>query len=234
LVSSTYALAQEGRPVHVTGLLNDYSPMDPKISGSPYEMHGQWSMDVNAERGTADFSADMTMSDFGTTAGVLDATKGGAGSHTHHIGLTNVKITWNMTGCPTYATSPPKMGFQVERHGQPFDGQWKHRTLRDESAYVHAAGLRHWRRCCQVLAPDCEHYAGVRGACNYTFRVAGHPWRSASNIRQLVPPSLSTSFEASRMKTVGWGSAVLRRVGTVPLGLAALHAVFSGIALTDL
>lgn len=113
LVSGTCALAQESWPVHLTGLINDYSPLDPNIKGSPYEMHGQWSMDVNAQRGTADFSADMTMSDYGTTAGVLDATKGGAGAHTHHIALTNIKITWNMTGCPTYATSPPKMGFQL-------------------------------------------------------------------------------------------------------------------------
>ncbi len=113
LVSGTCALAQESRPVHLTGLINDYSPLDPNIKGSPYEMHGQWSMDVNPERGTADFLADMTMSDYGTTAGVLDATKGGAGAHTHHIGLKNAKITWNMTGCPPYATSPPKMGFQL-------------------------------------------------------------------------------------------------------------------------
>jgi hypothetical protein len=113
LVSGTCVLAQESRPVHLTGLLNDYSPLDPNIKGSPYEMHGQWSMDVNPQRGTADFSADMTMSDYGTTAGVLDATKGGAGAHTHHIALTNAKITWNMTGCPTYTTSPPKMGFQL-------------------------------------------------------------------------------------------------------------------------
>jgi len=112
LVSATCALAQESRPVHLTGLINDYSPLDPNIKGSPYEMHGQWSMDVHPERSTADFSADMTMSGYGTTAGVLDATKGGAGAHTHHIELTNAKITWDMTGCPTYATSPPKMGFQ--------------------------------------------------------------------------------------------------------------------------
>ena len=113
LVSGTCALAQESMPVHLTGLINDYSPLDPNIKGSPYEMHGQWSMDVNAEKSTADFIADMTMSDYGTTAGVLDATKGGVGAHTHHIGLTNVKITWNMTGCPTYSTAPPKMGFQL-------------------------------------------------------------------------------------------------------------------------
>ena len=112
LVSGTCALAEEHRPIHLTGLLNDYSPLDPTIKGSPYEMHGQWSMEVNAERGTADFSADMTMSDYGMTAtGAIDPTKGGAGAHTHHIALTNVKITWNMTGCPPYATSPPKWAF---------------------------------------------------------------------------------------------------------------------------
>jgi hypothetical protein len=113
-VSATCALAQESRPVHLTGLINDYSPLNLNIKGSPYEMHGQWSMDVNPKGGTADFSADMTMSGYGTTAGVLDATKGGAGAHTHHIALTNAKITWDMTGCPTYATSPPKMGFQFK------------------------------------------------------------------------------------------------------------------------
>jgi hypothetical protein len=111
-VSVTCALAQERRPVHLTGLINDYSPANPLISGSPYEMHGQWSMDVHPEWGTADFSADMTMSGYGTTNGVLDATKGGAGAHTHHVRLTSAKIVWNMTGCPTYATSPQKMGFQ--------------------------------------------------------------------------------------------------------------------------
>jgi hypothetical protein len=111
LVSATCALAQESRPVHLTGLINDYSPLDLSIKGSPYEMHGQWSMDVNPERGTADFSADMTMSGYGTTGNVLDGTKGGVGAHTHHIALTNAKITWDMTGCPTYVTSPLKWAF---------------------------------------------------------------------------------------------------------------------------
>jgi hypothetical protein len=112
LVSVTCALAQDRRPVHLTGLINDYSPANPAISGSPYEMHGQWSMDIHLDSGTADFSADMTMSGYGTTNNVLDATKGGLGAHTHHVRLTNAKIVWNMTGCPTYTISPPKMGFQ--------------------------------------------------------------------------------------------------------------------------
>ena len=92
LVSATCALTQERRPVHFSGVINDYSPYDPTISGSPYEMHGQWSLDLH-ERGTADFLADMTMAGYGTTNGVLDATKGGLGAHTHHIKLTNIKIT---------------------------------------------------------------------------------------------------------------------------------------------
>ncbi len=112
LVSVTCALAQERRPVHLTGLINDYSPANPLISGSPYEMHGQWSMDVHPESGTADFSADMTMSGYGTTNGLPDGTKGGAGAHTHHVSMRNAKIVWNMTGCPPYTISPPKMGFQ--------------------------------------------------------------------------------------------------------------------------
>jgi hypothetical protein len=112
LVSATCALAQDRRPVHFSGVFNDYSPANPNISGSPYEMHGQWSMDLH-ERGTADFLADMTMSDYGTTNGVLDATKGGQGAHTHHIRLTNVSVTWSILGCPQYGINPVTMGFQV-------------------------------------------------------------------------------------------------------------------------
>jgi hypothetical protein len=111
LVSATCALAQDRRQVHFSGLLNDYSPAS-TISGSPYEMHGRWSMDLH-EWGTADFLAEMTMSDYGMTNGVLDATKGGQGSHTHHIRLTNIKITWNIIGCPAYATPVPTEGFQI-------------------------------------------------------------------------------------------------------------------------
>jgi hypothetical protein len=116
LVSATCSLAEErrqGPPVHLTGLINDYSPLDPTIKGSPWEMHGQWSMDVRPEWGTADFSADMTMSGFGRTpANAVDPTQPLVNPHTHHIRLTNVKITWNMTGCPTYLSPAPVMGFQ--------------------------------------------------------------------------------------------------------------------------
>jgi hypothetical protein len=99
--------------VHFTGLLNDYVPLLTTVKGSPYEMHGQWSMEVNPRWGTADFSADMTMSSFGRTAeGAVDPTQPLQGPHTHHIKLTNARISWDMTGCPQYAT-PTEMGFQI-------------------------------------------------------------------------------------------------------------------------
>jgi hypothetical protein len=114
LVSASCALAQERRPVHFSGLINDYTPAN--VKGGPYEMHAQWTLDLHPEWGrewrTADFALDMTMSDYGTTAGVLDATKGGQNPHTHHITLTNATITWNMDSCPTFSPAT-KSGFQL-------------------------------------------------------------------------------------------------------------------------
>ncbi len=113
LVAGTSAQAQERRPVHFTGLLNDYSPANPLINGSPYEMHGQWSIDLREWGSIADFIADMTMSDYGSTNGVLDATKGGQNPHTHHIRLSNVHVTGDMGGCPAYSKPVPTTGFQL-------------------------------------------------------------------------------------------------------------------------
>ena len=114
LVSGTCALAQGRRPVHFSGLINDYSPLSATVKGSPWEMHGQWSMDLHPGWRSADFSADMTMSGYGRTeSGAVDPTQPLANPHTHHIRLTNASITWDMTGCPTYLTPVPTMGFQL-------------------------------------------------------------------------------------------------------------------------
>jgi len=108
-VSATCALAQ----VHYTGLINDYSPLSATVKGSPWEMHGQWSMDLFPNQ-TADFAADMTMSGFGRTSmGDVDPTQPLVNPHTHHIRLTNVKITWDIVGCPAYETPVPTTGFQL-------------------------------------------------------------------------------------------------------------------------
>jgi hypothetical protein len=114
LVSAVDGFAQAPRPLHFSGLINDYSPLSATVKGSPWEMHGQWSMDVNPEWGTADFSADMTMSGYGKTSmGAVDPTQPLVNPHTHHIRLKNAKISWDMTGCPAYLPPATMMGFQL-------------------------------------------------------------------------------------------------------------------------
>jgi hypothetical protein len=114
LVAGGCAFAQRFRATHFSGLINDYSPLNTSVKGSPWEMHGQWSMDVHPEWGTADFLADMTMSGFGTTAsGAVDPAHPLVNPHTHHIKLTNAKITWDITGCPAYLPPATTTGFQL-------------------------------------------------------------------------------------------------------------------------
>jgi hypothetical protein len=95
-------------------LINDYTPLSATVKGSPWEMHGQWTMDLHPEWGSADFAADMTMSGFGkTSTGAVDPTQPLVNPHTHHIKLTNIRISWDMTGCPTYQPPATLTGFQI-------------------------------------------------------------------------------------------------------------------------
>ena len=114
LVTAAHGFAQERKPLHFSGLINDYSPLSATVKGSPWEMHGQWSMDVHPESGTADFSADMTMSGYGkTSTGAVDPTQPLVNPHTHHIILKNARISWDMTNCPTYLPPATLTGFQL-------------------------------------------------------------------------------------------------------------------------
>ena len=115
LVSAARIFAQDRGAVHFSGLINDYSPWSATVKGSPWEMHGQWSLDVYPERGRADFVADMTMSGFGkTSAGAVDPTQPLVNPHTHHIRLKDAQISWDMTGCPAYMPPATLMGFQFK------------------------------------------------------------------------------------------------------------------------
>ncbi len=95
-----------------SGLLNDYTPST--VTNGPYEMRGTWKITLDTFSGTADFSAELNMetSDYGVTTGVVDPTNPTTrGAHTHHIALTGAKVTWNMTGCPTFSPATDQ-GFQ--------------------------------------------------------------------------------------------------------------------------
>lgn len=114
-VETPATAAQERVPAQFSGLLNDYVPST--VMGGPWELHGQWTLSVNESSGTADFSADLTMSGYGKTAlGAVDPTEGGVSAHTHHIRLTNATITWDTTGCPLASSGTPAIygGFQLK------------------------------------------------------------------------------------------------------------------------
>lgn len=101
--------AQDVRPVHFAGLINDYSPSN--VVGGPYEIRGQWALDINRS-GTGDFSADLNMetSDYGITdATHVDPTKPATrDAHTHHISITGATVSYDTSVCP--ANAPPTTG----------------------------------------------------------------------------------------------------------------------------
>ncbi len=146
------------------------------VKGGPWEMHGQWAMDFQAERGTADFVADMTMSDYGSTGGVADATQGGQNPHTHHIKLTNVRITWDMVGCPTFSPATT-LGFQVNGTVSLITGNGGQCPVRDDATQHYAAGLCDRRERGFVL----EYDDGVWRTCDHSFRDAGDSRRGAQD-----------------------------------------------------
>jgi hypothetical protein len=115
LVAGTCALAEDFRPGHLSGLINDYSPAS--VKGGPWEMHGQWSMDLRRDwrKGeSAEFTADMTMSGYLRAAdGTVDASQFGQNPHTHHIKLSSMTVTNDMTGCPAYLPPATTSGFQI-------------------------------------------------------------------------------------------------------------------------
>ena len=97
-------------PTHFSGQLNDYTPTidsntDKAIGGSPYEMHGRWTLDLNAQQSNATFSAALSMetSEVANTSSVFDP--GSLASHTHHISVTNGVVHNGPTDWQTMCTA---------------------------------------------------------------------------------------------------------------------------------
>lgn len=108
VVTAATAGNQLRLPEHFSGLLNDYTPPAPTVSGGPYEMHGIWALHLGP-RGTAAFTAEMTMetADFANTDLNHDPTK--LGPHTHHVSVTDGVVHNDLTDpinwkavCPTF------------------------------------------------------------------------------------------------------------------------------------
>jgi len=114
VVALVQAYAQDLRPVNFSGTIHDYSPST--VSGGPYEMRGEWSLDV-VRGGTANFSADMAMetSDYGITGATqVDPTNPATRSpHTHHISMTNATVSYDTSACPANSPATTVSGLVV-------------------------------------------------------------------------------------------------------------------------
>jgi hypothetical protein len=106
--------AQGLRPVHFGGVVNDYSPST--VSGGPYEIRGDWSLDV-VGGATGNFSADLNMetSDYGITGATqVDPTNPATRSpHTHHISMTNATVSYDTSACPANSPATTVSGLVV-------------------------------------------------------------------------------------------------------------------------
>jgi hypothetical protein len=108
--------AQDMRRVQFAGTISDYSPST--VSGGPYEMRGDWTLDVE-RTGTANFSAAMAMetSDYGITGAtqVDPANPATRSPHTHHINVSNAAVSYDTSVCP--ANNPATTGAGVVATG---------------------------------------------------------------------------------------------------------------------
>ncbi len=104
--SRALAWGQSQSPTHFSGLLNDYTPTSDSntgtpISGSPYEMRGEWTLNLNQHSTMATFSAAVSMQ----TSEVVNPppyVPTALKAHTHHISVTDgvVSMDWQPPTCP--------------------------------------------------------------------------------------------------------------------------------------
>jgi hypothetical protein len=102
-------------PAHFRGVINDFTPIT--TGTSPWELHGPWSLTLNRESETAEFSADLTMelSDFGQTVTNVNAVA--RSQHTHHISMTTETVVYNPTDCPPAPAGTPPYTARIEVTG---------------------------------------------------------------------------------------------------------------------
>ena len=115
MAAASVLLAQDTRPEHLRGVINDYAP----IAGgtTAWELHGPWSLTLNDEAGTANFSATLTMglSVLGQSPANVQA--GSLSQHTHYITMKDATVTYNPTDCPAAAAGTPAYTPRIEING---------------------------------------------------------------------------------------------------------------------
>jgi hypothetical protein len=105
-------------PAHFSGVLSDYTPMiinGAPVKGAPYEMHGNWTLDLDRTRSSAAFSAEIAMETSEVVNPDPNFDPSQLNPHTHHINMTDGVVhdgptDWQ-TLCPT--VSSVTVGFAV-------------------------------------------------------------------------------------------------------------------------
>jgi len=141
LAVSTAALAQGNSPVHFKGLINDYTAST--VKGGPWEMNGTWTLDLRGASGSSDFSADMTMSNYGTKR------RRRSDQARKHSSCASCRSEERKR--PVEHGGLPRLsGSYQQQHrlsdygpGQFAHGQWATRALRPRASAIAADGLHH-------------------------------------------------------------------------------------------
>ncbi len=114
------ALAQTPKHMRFRGLFRDYTPANnPATVAGPWEVGGEWSLELKGESDKVEFSAALTMvhSDLGVTGGDLNTPKA-RNAHTHHVTLVDGTVEpltngFRVTGTVTITGNgayPPPFG----------------------------------------------------------------------------------------------------------------------------
>lgn len=102
------ALADPWMPTHLSGVINDYTP----ISGTTaWEVRGLWNLNLKQESDTADFSAALTMELSVLGQPTANVSTASLTQHTHHITMKDARVaveTVETTNCPKF--KPPTSG----------------------------------------------------------------------------------------------------------------------------
>jgi hypothetical protein len=94
LAASMGALAQNSKGKQFNGVMDAYTTQT--AATGPYEIHGEWSLNLKADSGKADFSAalNMELSDgWVLTRNKNNFDPNARGAHTHHIALLDAEVT---------------------------------------------------------------------------------------------------------------------------------------------
>jgi len=117
----TLAQAQHCR--HLSGVINDFTPAhDAKGNASgPWELHGEWRLDLKGDSGKADFSAALTMEDsdywllINPNPPANPDVPAARTPHAHHIRMEDAEVIYDTSSCPTTAYKPSTTtGFMVK------------------------------------------------------------------------------------------------------------------------